>query len=71
MRSMMRRAPDVYTVQLDLELDGALDAAALQAAVQALVARHASLRACFWHEHAERSPVQVIVCGGAAWRRGG
>ena len=43
-------APDVYTVQLDLELDGALDADRLTAAVQALVARHASLRACFRHD---------------------
>ena len=31
MRCTMRRAPDVYTVQLELELEGALDAAVLEA----------------------------------------
>jgi hypothetical protein len=53
-------APDVYTVQLDLELLGALDADRLQACVQALVARHASLRACF-RDDGLRGPVQLIV----------
>ena len=43
-------APDVYTVQLDLELVGALDASALRRRWQAVVARHASLRACFWQD---------------------
>ena len=37
------RGPDVYTVQLELELDGALDGSVLQAAVEAVVNRHASL----------------------------
>ncbi|HSB25045.1 MAG TPA: condensation domain-containing protein, partial [Burkholderiaceae bacterium] len=61
-------APDVYTVQLELELEGGLDVAALEAAVQAVVARHASLRACFRHERLDR-PVQVIVAGALApWR---
>ena len=31
------RGPDVYTVQLELELEGALDAAVLEASVQAVV----------------------------------
>ena len=62
------RAPDVYTVQLDLELEGALDGAVLEASLQAVVGRHASLRAGFWHEGLSR-PVQVIVPRAAApWR---
>ncbi len=62
-------APDVYTVQLDLELIGALDADRLMAAVQALVARHASLRACFRHDGLQ-APVQVIVPRASVpWRR--
>ena len=40
-------APDVYTVQLDLELEGVLDGAVLEASLQAVVGRHASLRAGF------------------------
>ena len=59
------QAPDVYTVQLELELEGALDGAALRAAAQALLARHASLRAGFRHEDLSR-PVQVIVSQVAA-----
>ena len=43
------QAPDLYTVQLELELDGALDSGALQRAAQALLQRHASLRAGFVH----------------------
>jgi non-ribosomal peptide synthase protein (TIGR01720 family) len=54
------RAPDVYTVQLELELEGSLDGAALEAAMRALLARHDSLRACFWQEGLSRA-VQVIV----------
>ncbi len=62
------RGPDVYTVQLELELEGPLDAATLQAAMAAVMARHESLRAGFWHEGLER-PVQVVVRGAAApWR---
>src|SRR2546421_182254 len=48
------RGPDVYTVQLELELDGALDGAVLQASVEAVVNRHASLRAAFRHERLDR-----------------
>ena len=62
------RGPDLYTVQLELELEGALDGSLLQAAVQAVVERHASLRAAFVHERLSR-PVQVIVPrAGVPWR---
>src|SRR6185503_16758461 len=62
------RGPDLYTVQLELELEGALDGSLLQAAVQAVVDRHASLRAAFVHEQLSR-PVQVIVPrAGVPWR---
>ncbi len=61
-------APDVYTVQLELDLEGALDVAVLEAAAHALMARHASLRAGFRHEEVRR-PVQIIVPQAAApWR---
>ena len=50
------RAPDVYTVQLELDLAGPLDGAALQAAAQALLTRHGSLRAGFWHREPEPEP---------------
>ena len=63
-----RRGPDVYTVQLELELAGPLDAAVLQASMAAVVERHASLRASFWHEGLER-PLQVVVPrAGVPWR---
>ena len=63
-----RRGPDVYTVQLELELSGPLDAAVLQASMAAVVERHASLRAGFWHEGLER-PLQVVVPRAAVpWR---
>ncbi len=54
------QAPDVYTVQLELELTGPLEPGRLEAAVQALAARHASLRAGFRHAGLSR-PVQVIA----------
>ncbi|MCC7105705.1 MAG: non-ribosomal peptide synthetase, partial [Chloroflexi bacterium] len=54
------RAPDVYTVQQELELVGPLDEERLAAAVRALVARHGSLRACFRQEGLS-APVQVVV----------
>jgi amino acid adenylation domain-containing protein/thioester reductase-like protein/non-ribosomal peptide synthase protein (TIGR01720 family) len=41
------RGPDVYTVQIILDLDGGVDAAALQTAGQALLDRHPNLRAGF------------------------
>ena len=60
--------PDVYTVQLELELEGVLDGSVLQASVEAVVNRHASLRAAFRHERLNR-PVQVIVRRvGVPWR---
>ena len=62
------QGPDVYTVQLELELEGLLDAAVLEASLQAVVARHASLRAGFRHEQLSR-PVQVVVARAAVpWR---
>ena len=54
------RGPDVYTVQLELELEGALDSAVLEASLQAVVGRHASLRSGFRHEGLSR-PVQVVL----------
>ena len=65
MRSTMREGPDVYTVQLELELEGALDAAVLEASMQAVIGRHASLRCGFRHEQLE--PARA---GGAAAGRG-
>ncbi|MFI6685146.1 amino acid adenylation domain-containing protein [Streptomyces sp. NPDC050485] len=53
-------AEDVYQVQQIWDLDGPLDAPALKAAAEALLARHANLRAAFWHEGLDR-PVQVIA----------
>ncbi|WP_326696607.1 amino acid adenylation domain-containing protein [Streptomyces sp. NBC_01754] len=52
------QAPDVYTVQLVLELSGRPDAGRLRAAGSALLRRHPNLRAGFWTDGAE--PVQVI-----------
>ena len=60
MRSTMRQGPDVYTVQLELELEGALEPAVLEASLQAVIGRHASLRSGFRHEQLGR-PVQVVL----------
>src|SRR4029079_6219250 len=54
------RAPDVYTVQLELTLTGRLEETALKAAVHSLLARHANLRVEFAHAGLTR-PVQVQV----------
>ncbi|MFD5825058.1 amino acid adenylation domain-containing protein [Lentzea sp. NPDC060358] len=51
--------PDVYAVQLVVELDGVVDETAMESALNALLARHDSLRAGFRHEGLSR-PVQVI-----------
>nr|QEO75077.1 condensation domain-containing protein [uncultured bacterium] len=51
--------PDVYAVQLVVELDGVVDEHAMESALNALLARHDSLRAGFRHEGLSR-PVQVI-----------
>ncbi len=60
--------PDVYTVQIVLELEGPLDSSRLRAAAEALVGRHANLRASIHHEGLER-PVQVIPrVVEVAWR---
>ena len=62
------QGPDVYTVQLELELEGRLDPAVLEASLQAVVGRHASLRSGFRHEQLSR-PVQVVVAQAAVpWR---
>src|SRR5215213_2719522 len=62
------QGPDVYTVQLELELEGRLDPAVLEASLQAVVARHASLRSGFRHEQLSR-PVQVVMARAAVpWR---
>ena len=62
------QGPDVYTVQLELELEGRLDPAVLEASLQAVVGRHASLRAGFRHEQLSR-PVQVVLARAAVpWR---
>src|SRR4029077_18718008 len=62
------QGPDVYTVQLELELEGSLDPAVLEASLQAVGGRHASLRAGFRHEQLSR-PVQVVVTRAAVpWR---
>jgi amino acid adenylation domain-containing protein/non-ribosomal peptide synthase protein (TIGR01720 family) len=53
-------APDVYTVQVALELEGALDSQRLHEAARALLRRHANLRAAIHHEGVER-PVQAIA----------
>ncbi|MFI6553989.1 non-ribosomal peptide synthase/polyketide synthase [Streptomyces griseus] len=53
------QAPDVYTVQIVLDIEGEVDAAALRGAADSLLRRHANLRAAFRYEGLDR-PVQVI-----------
>ena len=48
------QGPDLYTVQLELDLAGLLDERRLEAAMHALVQRHSSLRAGF--QHAKSQP---------------
>ncbi|MFD5430042.1 amino acid adenylation domain-containing protein, partial [Streptomyces sp. NPDC127084] len=52
-------APDVYAVQLTVELEGELSVPSLRAAARALLVRHPGLRAAFRHEGLSR-PVQLI-----------
>ncbi|GGK73152.1 amino acid adenylation domain-containing protein [Mangrovihabitans endophyticus] len=52
-------APDIYAVQIVVDLAGALDAAALRAAANGLLRRHANLRAGFRYEGISR-PVQIV-----------
>ncbi|MEV0088225.1 non-ribosomal peptide synthase/polyketide synthase [Saccharopolyspora sp. NPDC050642] len=54
------QGPDVYIVQLRVDLEGDCDVPRLRAAAQALVDRHASLRAAFVRRGG-REPVQVIA----------
>ncbi|MEU1087774.1 amino acid adenylation domain-containing protein [Streptomyces sp. NPDC005892] len=51
--------PDLYTVQLAVELRGPLDAGRLRTAAGALLRRHPNLRALFMHEGMDQ-PVQVV-----------
>ncbi|MEW1580768.1 amino acid adenylation domain-containing protein [Streptomyces microflavus] len=51
--------PDVYTVQLVLDLEGPLDPAALRKAGQAVLERHPNLRAGF-HQQPNGQAVQVV-----------
>ncbi|WP_224391203.1 condensation domain-containing protein [Pseudonocardia sp. ICBG1293] len=51
--------PDVYTVQLVVEMTGPVDAAALRRAGQALLDRHAALRVGFRHHGLDR-PLAVV-----------
>nr|WP_256868373.1 condensation domain-containing protein [Candidatus Entotheonella palauensis] len=52
--------PDVYTVQVGLEVEGTLEPERLRQAIEALMARHSVLRARVMHEGLAE-PVQVIV----------
>ncbi|MEV0634721.1 amino acid adenylation domain-containing protein [Streptomyces sp. NPDC050619] len=52
-------APDVYLVQLVVELEGTVDAGRLRAAGQALLERHPNLRAAF-RQRRGGQPVQVV-----------
>ncbi|GCB53366.1 non-ribosomal peptide synthetase [Streptomyces sp. NL15-2K] len=52
-------AEDVYITRLAVDVRGELDTEALRAAVAGLLARHASLRACF-HRTGHGVPVQLI-----------
>ncbi|MBT2380628.1 amino acid adenylation domain-containing protein [Streptomyces sp. ISL-111] len=45
-----RSGPDVYVMQLGLDIDGPLDVPTLRAAAQALLQRHGNLRAGFRHD---------------------
>ncbi|WP_078612810.1 non-ribosomal peptide synthetase [Streptomyces canus] len=53
------RAPDVYHVQVALDLAGDVDAGALREAVATLLRRHPVLRACVRHRP-HGGPVQVV-----------
>ena len=54
------QGPDLYTVQVALDLEGPLDPGALRVAAEALLERHTNLRASFVHDGLSR-PVQVIL----------
>ena len=63
------QAPDVYTVQLALDLEGLLEEDVLKAAVRTLLQRHSSLRVGFEHEDLGR-PVQIVMpAAEPAWHR--
>ncbi|MGW2231142.1 condensation domain-containing protein, partial [Streptomyces formicae] len=52
-------APDLYAVQLVVDLEGPLDRAALRAAAEGLLRRHANLRSSFRYEGVNR-PLQLV-----------
>ncbi|MFD7665831.1 amino acid adenylation domain-containing protein [Streptomyces sp. NPDC059788] len=52
-------APDLYAVQLVVDLEGPLDPAALRAAAAGLLRRHANLRAGFRYQGVSR-PLQIV-----------
>ncbi|MFJ2576629.1 amino acid adenylation domain-containing protein [Kitasatospora aureofaciens] len=52
--------PDIYTIQLGIDLAGELDADRLRNAAAALLRRHPNLRAGFRHQGLSR-PVQVVL----------
>ncbi|MFE9701916.1 amino acid adenylation domain-containing protein [Streptomyces sp. NPDC005930] len=54
-----QQAEDVYITRMALDVRGDLDKEALRAAVAGLLARHASLRACFART-TEGAPVQLV-----------
>ncbi|MFE2753051.1 non-ribosomal peptide synthase/polyketide synthase [Actinosynnema sp. NPDC059335] len=54
------QGPDVYVVQLAVDLRGRVDVPALRAAAEALVRRHANLRVAFAYDGVGH-PVQVVL----------
>jgi hypothetical protein len=62
--------PDVYVVQMVMGLEGPLDVAVLKAAWQTVLARHATLRACFRQPAGLDHPVQIVTAKiGLPWRQ--
>ena len=56
--------PDLYTVQLSLEISGAIDYAALRRAANSLLQRHPHLGAAF-HQEGREQASQVIAANVA------
>ncbi|HEX6639742.1 MAG TPA: amino acid adenylation domain-containing protein, partial [Thermoanaerobaculia bacterium] len=52
--------PDIYTVQIGIELHGALDVARMRQAMQSMLRRHDNLRVSIHRDGLER-PVQVVA----------
>ncbi|HWY25611.1 MAG TPA: condensation domain-containing protein, partial [Nevskia sp.] len=63
------QAPDVYTVQVRLELEGVLDSPRLQRAAERLLQRHPNLRAAIRRQELSQ-PLQVIArCVTLPWQQ--